>query len=557
MSLDVRDEAPASSSGGPLEPTLVADLVALSAARDGARDAVVEAAGRSLSWADLDREVGRVATGLGDAGMVAGQRVLLVLGNRIELVTTYLGVLRAQLVAVPVNPRAKVEELAWMIADSGARLVVADSATVAAARAAGVLVREALAGARDVLDDDVVGRAREPRLVVVDTEPQTHEGAGELAFDALRAAEPRRLTARPDPETLACLLYTGSTADLPRAAMLTHRALLANVEQTAAVRPVDGLAMIGPGDVVLGVLPLFHVYGLNAVLGSVLRHGATLVLTDHFDPRGTLDVVEEHRVTVVPVAPAVFPHWLAVEGLARAMASARLVLSGSAPLERSVIEEFVALTGVPVHQGYGLTEAAPVVTSTLASAAPLTGSLGAALPGVGLRLVDDHGLEPEPGDPGEIQVRGSNLFSGYWPDASDGPGADGWWSTGDVGFLDESGELSLVDRAAEVVVVAGFRVYPHEVEAVIARVPGVEDVAVIGVPDDVTGNAVVAYLRVAGLDADDVADAVRERCEAALAGFKRPARIEVVDELPRTLAGRVRKGELRQVERRRALGILE
>jgi long-chain acyl-CoA synthetase len=552
MSLDVRDADPAPSSAGPLEPTLVADLVALAAVRDGARDALVEASGRRLSWADLEREVGRTATGLGEVGMVAGQRVLLVLGNRIELVTTYLGALRAQLVAVPVNPRAKIEELAWMIADSGARLVVADGATVAHARAAGVLVREALDGARDVLDDDVVGRAREPRLVVVDAEPQD----GELGFDTLRAV-PRPVTARPDPETLACLLYTGSAADRPRAAMLTHRALLANVEQAAAVRPVAGLAMIGPGDVVLGVLPLFHVYGLNAVLGGVLRHGATLVLTDHIDARGTLGVVAAHGVTVVPVAPAVFPHWLGLEGLAAAMASVRLVLSGSAPLARSVIEEFTALTGIPVHQGYGLTEAAPVVTSTLASTEPVTGSLGASLPGVGLRLVDDHGLEPEPGDPGDIQVRGSNLFSGYWPDAADGPGADGWWSTGDVGLLDENGELFLVDRAAEVVVVAGFRVYPREVEAVIGRVPGVEDAAVIGVPDDVTGHAVVAYLRVAGLDADDVADAVRERCEAALAGFKRPARIEVVDELPTTLAGRVRKGELRQLERRRALGILE
>jgi long-chain acyl-CoA synthetase len=335
--------------------------------------------------------------------------------------------------------------------------------------------------------------------------------------------------------------------------MLTHRALLANVEQIAAVRPT----MIGRDDVVLGVLPLFHVYGLNAVLGSVLRHGATLVLADHFDPRGTLDVVAAHGVTVVPVAPAVFPHWLGLDGLAPAMASVRLVLSGSAPLARSVIEEFTALTGVPVHQGYGLTEAAPVVTSTLASTQPASGSLGTALPGVGLRLVDDQGLEPEPGDTGEIQVRGANLFSGYWPHATGGPGADGWWPTGDVGFLDERGELFLVDRAAEVVVVAGFRVYPHEVEAVIGRVPGVEEAAVIGVPDGVTGNTVVAYVRVAGLDADDVADAVRERCAAELAGFKRPARIEVVDELPTTLAGRVRKGELRQLERRRALGILE
>ena len=553
MSADVLGPA----GRGALRPTLVPDLVELAAARfrdpgnltGGSPAALVEDSGRRLTWTDLEAEVARVATGLGDAGLVAGQRVLLVLGNRIELVTTYLGILRAQLVAVPVNPAAKVEELAWMIADSGARLVVAEAATVAQARAATTVVRAALEGARDVLDDEVVTRAREPRLVVVDSEPQDRE----LAFDALRADAARTMPARPDPETLACLLYTGSTTDLPRAAMLSHRALLANIEQTTAVVP----PMVRSDDVVLGVLPLFHVYGLNAVLGSVLRHGATLVLVDHFDPHGTLDAITRHGVTVVPVAPAVFPHWLGLPDLAEALAPVRLVLSGSAPLSRSVIEEFLAATGLTVQQGYGLTEAAPVVTSTLASTAPVPGSLGVVLPGVGLRLVDDDGEQPEPGDPGEIQVRGANLFDGYWPDASGGPGADGWWPTGDVGFLDDEGELSLVDRAAEVIVVTGFRVYPHEVEAAILQVPGVEAAAAIGVPDDATGHAVVAYVRAPGRDPAQVADAVRAHAEAVLAGFKRPARVEVVDELPTTLAGRVRKGALRQLDRRRALGILE
>ena len=278
--------------------------------------------------------------------------------------------------------------------------------------------------------------------------------------------------------------------------------------------------MVAPGDVVLGVLPLFHVYGLNAVLGSVLRQGATLVLVDHFDPRGTLDVVAEHGVTVVPVAPAVFPHWLALDDLATAMAGVRLVASGSAPLARAVMEEFTSRTGVPVHQGYGLTEAAPVVTSTLASTEPVPGSLGSALPGVGLRLVDDHGLEPEAGDPGEVEVRGANLFSGYWPDGAEAPGPEGWWATGDVGYLDDGGDLFLVDRAAEVVVVAGFSVYPREVEAVIGQVPGVLEAAVIGVPDDATGHAVVAYVRAPDAETAAVVEAVRARCDEALAGVQ-------------------------------------
>ena len=230
-----------------------------------------------------------------------------------------------------------------MIADSGARLVVADSAAVAEVRAAGVLVREALAGSRDVLDDDVVARAREPRLVVVGSEP---ESADELAFDALRATEARPLLTRPDPETLACLLYTGSTVDLPRAAMLTHRALLANIEQVARVQP----PMIHGDDVVLGVLPLFHVYGLNAVLGGVLRHRAKLVLVERFDPQETLAIIDDEACSVVPVAPPVFAYWRAETDLKERLGPVRLMLSGSAPLSPEVVREFTERTGVPVHR---------------------------------------------------------------------------------------------------------------------------------------------------------------------------------------------------------------
>ena len=220
-------------------------------------------------------------------------------------------------------------------------------------------------------------------------------------------------------------------------------------------------------------------------------------------------------------------------------------------------ERFSARTGVPVHQGYGLTEAAPVVTSTLCSARPRAGSVGAALPGVDLRLVDDRGRAPEGEDAGEISVRGANLFSGYWPDGSGGPDAEGWWSTGDVGFLDAEGDLFLVDRLKELVIVSGFNVYPVEVEDVIEEIDGVVGAAVIGVADDQTGEAVVAYVRAPGADPAAIESAVRDRCAERLARFKQPARIEVVDELPRTVTGKVQKGRLRGIERRRTLGLLE
>lgn len=509
----------------------VADLVAAAAAESPDKLAVVEAGGRSMTWAELDDEVGRVATGLGSAGIVAGHRVVLVAGNRLEFVATYLGVLRAQAVAVPVNPLSAAGEIARIVDDCGARLVVTDADAVRS-------VREAVG--------EITGPA--PRVVVA--------GAtllpGERSYDHLRADRARFVPPLQDPERLACLLYTSGTSGRPRAAMLSHRALLANIEQVAQVEP----PMMHGDDVVLGVLPLFHVYGLNAVLGGVVRHRAKLVLVERFDPQGTLDLIDDEACSVIPVAPPVFAYWRTEEHLAERLGPVRLVLSGSAPLDPELVEEFVARTGIPVHQGYGLTEAAPVVTTTLRSARPRAGSVGAALPGIEVRLVDDAGRSPEGEDLGEIQVRGANLFSGYWPDGADGPDAEGWWSTGDVGFLDGDGDLTLVDRLKEMVIVSGFNVYPVEVEDVVREVDGVTEAAVIGVADEHTGEAVVAYVVGTGEPAALEA-AVRSHCATRLARFKQPSRVEVVDALPLTVTGKVQKGRLRGIERRRALGLLE
>lgn len=503
------------------------------------RQALVESGGRSLTWAGLEDEVARIATGLGAHGIRAGQRVMIAVGNRIEFVTTYLGVLRAQVVAVPVNPRSAPGELARMLADSGSRLVVTDETALDA-------VRAALAE----LDADVA----RPAVVVTGTVP----GQGELGLDDLRADVVRPVPPLPDPEKLAALLYTSGTSGLPRAAMLSHRALLANIEQVAAVEP----PMMHGDDVVLGVLPLFHVYGLNAVLGGVLRHRARLLLVERFEPQAVLDLIDDEACSVVPIAPPVFAHWLPDEHLRERLGPVRLVLSGSAPLEGAVIEEFTSITGIPVHQGYGLTEASPVVTSTLCSREPRAGSVGAALPGIELRLVDETWAQVEGEDPGEIQVRGDNLFSGYWPDGADGPDDEGWYGTGDVGFLDASGDLFLVDRVKDLVIVSGFNVYPTEVEDVLREVDGVVDAAVIGVPDEVTGEAVVAYVVASAGSGHverpaDLEDAVRTHAEGRLARFKQPTRIEVVETLPLTVTGKVQKGRLRGLERRRVQGLLE
>lgn len=525
-------------------PYGIAGLLRAAALAEPGRTALSEAAtGRAVTWAVLDDLADRVAHGLSELGLLGGQRVLLAMANRIELVATYLGVLRAGMVAVPVNPRSVTGELVGMLADSGARAVVADPGSVAVVRAAVTGLQEALAHAGEA--------TRAPRVIAVDVPLEP----GETSWGDLVREPGRPGPQREDPEAVAVLLYTSGTSGEPRAAMMSERALLANIEQVAAVTP----PMIVGQDVVLGVLPLFHVYGLNGVLGQVLRQHARLVLLDRFEPEGCLDLIEDEAVSVVPVVPPVIAHWAQLPGLEDRWGPVRMVLSGSAPLGEDLAASFQAATGLVVHQGYGLTEAAPVVTSTLCSTGPRRpGSVGAPLPGVEVRVADDAGRESDPDDGGEIWIRGANLFSGYWPDGSGGPDREGWFATGDVGYLDGNGDLVLVDRLKDLVVVSGFNVYPTQVEEVVAELSEVAAVAVVGVADERTGEAVAAYVVPAPhVEPAQLATLVAEHCERRLARFKRPTVVHVVETLPRTSTGTVRKGLLRATERRRALGLLE
>jgi long-chain acyl-CoA synthetase len=508
----------------------VAELLSRAAMLEPEKTALSEAtSGRTITWQALDGLVDRVVRGFSDAGMVAGYRVMLATANSIEFVAAYLGALRAGMVVVPVNPRSATGELLRMLADSGTRMVIADSSTIS-------VVRMAVTGLDEALESMGTEAAARPRIVTVGTTL----APGERGWDQLVAAAGSPIPARVDPESLAVLLYTSGTSGRPRAAMLSHRALLANIEQVAAVDP----PMITGRDVVLGVLPLFHVYGLNAVLGQCVRQCSRLVLVDGFDAEGSLDLIEDEAISVLPVAPPVFAYWMQVPGLEDRLGPVRLVLSGSAPLSPELTDAFTSRTSVQIHQGYGLTEAAPVVTSTL--------------PGIEIRLVDDDGREPRDQDGGEIHIRGDNLFSGYWPDGSDGPDSDGWWATGDVGYLDPTGDLYLVDRVKELVIVSGFNVYPSEVEDVLVELPEVAEAAVIGIDDEETGEAVVAYVRPTAAGASDgLVDLVRRHCEVRLARFKQPRLIHVVEELPYTVTGKVQKGRLRATERRRSLGLLE
>jgi long-chain acyl-CoA synthetase len=293
------------------------------------------------------------------------------------------------------------------------------------------------------------------------------------------------------------------------------------------------------------VLPLFHVYGLNSGLGMTAYVGATGVLADRFDPVDTLSLVQRTHVSNIVGAPPMYVAWSMLPEVGEALESLRVAVSGAAPLPTTVLAAMLETAGHHVFEGYGLTETAPVLSTTLCSEVPKPGSIGRPIPGVEVRLLDDSGDDADEGDPGEIVVRGANLFSGYWPDGADGPDADGWFRTGDVAYADPEGDLFLVDRVRELILVSGFNVYPREVEEVIVTHPAVAEVAVIGIAHPYTGETVKALVvpeSGQNLTADDVIDWAARR----LARFKCPTSVEFVEELPHSLAGKVAKGRLRE-----------
>ncbi|HET7530683.1 MAG TPA: AMP-binding protein [Mycobacteriales bacterium] len=480
----------------------LADLVRSAATASPDKPALV-APDRSVTWSGLDSDVNALGAALRGRGLVAGDRVGILLANSIEFATAYFAVLRAGLVALPLNTAYTQPELAHQLTDSGAALVVTDDAH------------------RDLVDVAT--------LVV----------GGDEWHEALSQAPGEPATA--GSEDLAVLLYTSGTTGSPKGAMLSHRALLANVEQLSRIEP----RVVAPDDVVLLVLPLFHVYGLNAGLGMTARAGATGVLAERFDPVETLDLVRRHRVTNIIGAPPMYVAWSMLPELGDASASLRLAVSGAAPLAPEVLAAVREATGHDVYEGYGLTETSPVLTTTLCSAAVKPGSVGRPIPGVQIRLLDDTGDEAEADDPGEITVRGANVFSGYWPDGSGGADHDGWFRTGDIAYADSDGDLFLVDRVRELILVSGFNVYPREVEDALLTHPAIDEVAVLGVAHPYTGETVKAL--VVAADGSSLTPAeVIDYAAGRLARFKCPTSVDFVDELPHSVAGKVAKGRLRE-----------
>jgi long-chain acyl-CoA synthetase len=523
---------------GPAEHTHLADLIAATASRVPDHPAIVDVTNATtLSWTDLDAAGTAEAHRLRANGVGIGDRVAIRLPGSAAYCVALLGALRVGATVVPYGPVAVSRELELVFADCRPSVLVAASGDATAAAAA------ADSGTTLLGPPDLAARG----------EPEERAPGGG--------------------EDIALLIYTSGSSGSPRGVRLSHRAVLANREQTAALRPAPITAV----DRVLLALPMFHIYGLGAGFLQVCWAGATVVLTERWDADLLAEVIVAQRVSSVAGVPSTFRALLDLpaERLRAATAGLRLCTSGGAPLPPRYLAEFRAVTGLSIVEGYGLTEASPVVTSNAVDGVPKPGAVGRPLPGIELRLVgtgDEAALDLE-GDTddtddtddedddtggaghgdeddfdaadgtGLVAVRGRNLFSGYWPDGAGGPDAEGWFRTVDVGFLDADGDLHLVDRSSDLVIVNGFNVYPREVEQVLAELPGVAEAAVVGVPDERTGEAVRAVLvRAAGSTLTE--EQVRAFCGQQLARFKVPAIIEFVDALPRTPTGKVARRQL-------------
>jgi long-chain acyl-CoA synthetase len=498
-------------------PHNLSDLVRRSASSQAPDKIALIWQDQAMTWAELDARVDAAARALLALDLPDRDgypaRVVIALPNVPEFAVAYFATLRAGLVAVPTNPGYTGRELSHLLTDSGASVLVGTPAVLAAT------------------DVDIPHRFTSALPTQPDGEPVQPGSGG---------------------EALGVLLYTSGTEGSPKGAMLSHRALLANHDQLDRIEPPP----LVNDDILLLALPLFHAYGLNSGLGALAHHGATGVLMERFDPVESLRLVGVHHVSAIVGVPPMYVAWSLLPEFGEVFATVRLAVSGAAPLDPAAARRLLAATSRPVFEGYGLTETAPVLTSTLASPVPKPGSIGRAIPDVTIKLVAANGDEitltdddfdddsaGSPGtDPGEIVARGPNLFSGYWPDGRDGPDSDGWWPTGDVAYADGDGDLFLVDRLRELILVSGFNVYPYEVEQVLGGHPAVREAAVLGVPHPYTGQTVKAYVVVREPIGTEELLAY---CERNLARFKCPTAIEFVASLPHSATGKVRKAALR------------
>ena len=468
-----------------------------------------------VHYDELAQASARIANALTSAGCVPGDRVAVQADKHWQVLALYLACLRAGLVYLPLNTAYERRELEYFFGDAKPRVIVC--------RPESLGTIETIANGALVLTIDARG--------------------GEL-WDRARDEPAGFATVHSKPDDLAAILYTSGTTGRSKGASLTHRNLASN-----ALALVEAWAFTR-GDVLLHALPIYHVHGLFVAIHCVLLSGAHMLWLPRFDVDEVVGLLPQ--ATVMMGVPTFYTRLLASPRLTREAAqNVRLFVSGSAPLLPETHDDFRARTGPAILERYGMTETG-MITSNPLDGVRAPGTVGRPLPGVSVRVVDDAGDLREPGAIGSVQVRGPNVFAGYWrmPDKTrEEFTADGWFRTGDMGEWvpegDAQGYLRLVGRAKDLIITGGLNVYPKEIEERIDALPGVVESAVIGVPDPDFGEAVTAVIVPepgAHVDASQITGALR----GDIASFKVPKRVYVVDELPRNAMGKVQKSVLRE-----------
>ncbi len=466
-----------------------------------------------FTYAEFDAAAARVAKLLERAGVEPGDRVGLMLPNTPAFAIAFYGIIYRGAVAVPMNPLLKAREVSYYLSNSGAKALFGSPAFADEASAGAAEV-----GAQCWLVDDA--------------------GLMQLIADL-----PEHSPVERGDDDVAVILHTSGTTGKPKGAMLTHANLNRNCEVSMRT-----LVQTGQDDVVMGCLPLFHVFGLTCGLNGSVLAGAMMTLIPRFDPRKALEVIERDAVTVFEGVPTMYSALLSVADQVspEATRSLRTCVSGGAALPVQVLTDFEKGYGCTVLEGYGLSESSPVAAFNHPDRPRKAGSIGTPVEGVEMRVVDLDGVEVPQGEVGQIQIRGHNVMKGYWnlPDATkETITDDGWLNTGDVGRVDEDGYFYIVDRTKDMIIRGGYNVYPREIEEVLYEHPAVAEAAVIGIPHDSLGEeigAAVALKEGAAVTPDDLRDYVKSR----VAAYKYPRRVWLLDALPKGPTGKLLKREI-------------